>query len=325
LPALRLLPAVGQGKAVQFGIQDDDVNNCNGDDDDDAPNDYTTADSDDDAVDGTMRDPDKDTHNDELDEMPRDEREPYNPALPLLPESATTTPFRPGTAPDNMPATTTDNLPATTTDNLPATAIDNLPVTAPYNPLPSRATTDRSEEGSTAITDDGDDLTPRTPVTPRTPDADPQSTTKNTIHVAPPVTILHEYEAVDVSLLFLFTKEDADAALAVRLRTAEGIDIPTPDAADSQVPDDDAKPAIPFEYPAPIAPRKRGRPRKNLAPTQLMQFLSAKEQADFQLEAQLHRQPHGGRCPQTRALECRQALRYPYLQALNGRHSCESS
>jgi hypothetical protein len=98
---------------------------------------------------------------------------------------------------------------------------------------------------------------------------------------------LHEYEAADVSLLFLFTKEDADAALAVRLRTAEGIDIPTPDDTDSQVPDDDAKPAIPFEYPSPIAPRQRGRPRKNLALTQLMQFLSAKEQADFQLEAQL--------------------------------------
>jgi hypothetical protein len=253
-----------------------------------------------------VRDPDKGTHNDELDEMPRDEREPYNPPLP---ESVTTTPFRPGTAPYNPPATT---------------ILDPISSLAD-GPLPCAATTDRSEEGSTAITDDGDDLTPGTPVTPRTPEADPQSTTKNTIHVAPPVTILHEYEAVDVSLLFLFTKEDADAALAVRLRTAEGIDIPTPDAADSQVPDDDAKPAIPFEYPAPIAPRKRGRPRKNLAPTQLMQFLSAKEQADFQLEAQLHRQPHGGRCPQTRALECRQALRYPYLQALNGRHSCESS
>src|ERR1700716_3166233 len=61
LPTLRHPAAVGQGKAVQFGIQDDDVNNGNGDDDDDAPDDYTTADSDDDATDGTVGDPDKDT------------------------------------------------------------------------------------------------------------------------------------------------------------------------------------------------------------------------------------------------------------------------
>jgi len=74
-------------------------------------------------------------------------------------------------------------------------------------------------------------------------------------------------------------------------RHPDGIDIPTPDTADNQDPDDDAEPAIPFEYPAPVAPRKRGRPRKLPIPAQFMQsstqFLSTKEQADFQLAIQL--------------------------------------
>jgi hypothetical protein len=160
-----------------------------------------------------VRDPDNGTHNDELDEMPHDEREPNNQPLPPPPERAGT-PFNLlATTTDNLPATTTDNLLVTTTDNLPATAIDNLPLTTLYNPLPAGAAMDRLEEGSTTTTTDGDDLTPGTP------DTDAQSTAKNTVHVAPPAMFLHEYETAEMSLLFLFTKEAADAALAVRLRT----------------------------------------------------------------------------------------------------------
>jgi hypothetical protein len=65
MPTLRHPSLVGQGKAVQFSIQDDDVKHANDADDDDAPDDCTTADSDNDAADGTVRDPDKGTHNDE--------------------------------------------------------------------------------------------------------------------------------------------------------------------------------------------------------------------------------------------------------------------
>jgi hypothetical protein len=70
-----------------------------------------------------------------------------------------------------------------------------------------------------------------------------------------------------------------------------GANAQTPEA-NTQTDDNDninvrVDPTIPFEYPAPVAPRKRGRPRKHLAPTQLTQFLSAKEQADLQLDAQL--------------------------------------
>ena len=78
-------------------------------------------------------------------------------------------------------------------------------MTAPYNPLPSHAATDSQEEGLIAIIKDVDDLTPS--VTPRTLDLDAETTAKN------------KYEPAHMSLLFLFTKEDADTALAVRLRT----------------------------------------------------------------------------------------------------------
>jgi hypothetical protein len=99
---LRHPAVVGQGKATQWGVSDD-----NGDDDEDTSDDYIPADGDNNAVDSTVRDPDNGTHNDGLNEMLRDEREPYN--LPL-PESAITLPFYPGTVPDNLPAPMTDNL-----------------------------------------------------------------------------------------------------------------------------------------------------------------------------------------------------------------------
>ena len=52
-----------------------------------------------------------------------------------------------------------------------------------------------------------------------TPDTEARGITKSTTHVPPTAVSWQEYEEADVSLLSRLTKDDSDAALAVRLCT----------------------------------------------------------------------------------------------------------
>ena len=142
---------------------------------------------------------------------------PYNPPPP--PERATTTPFCPGTAPYSAApsprehdATTQSRLGTTSIDQPSATPLKLAPPLVD-RPLPAAAATDHPEEGDYQEAD-GDD-----PTRPEIPDTEAESMAKNAIPVTPILAFLQEYESAQVLPLSRLTKEDSDAALAVRLCT----------------------------------------------------------------------------------------------------------
>ena len=92
---------------------------------------------------------------------------------------------------------------------------NQLSPAAPHvdRPLPDGTATVHQEE-ECHQEENGDD-----PTRLGTPDTEARGITKSTTHVPPTAVSWQEYEEADVSLLSRLTKDDSDAAFAVRLCT----------------------------------------------------------------------------------------------------------
>jgi hypothetical protein len=120
---------------------------------------------------------------------------PYN--SPLLPELATPIQPRQGTTAIDQPT---------------ATPLKAAPLLVDRSVPASAATVHQEEECHQE--ENGND-----PTRLGTPDTEARGITKSTTHVPPTAVSWQEYEEADVSLLSRLTKDDSDAALAVRLCT----------------------------------------------------------------------------------------------------------